>query len=86
MAGVTNTVFRRLCRAHGADVLTSEFVLRGRHLPSQCRTREYVEFQPDERPVGVQLFGADPDTSERPRDRSSSGSNPISSISTSAAR
>jgi nifR3 family TIM-barrel protein len=61
MAGVTNTVFRRLCRAQGADVLTSEFVSAEGIFHRNARTREYVEFQPDERPVGVQLFGADPD-------------------------
>jgi nifR3 family TIM-barrel protein len=61
MAGVTNTVFRRLCRAHGADVLTSEFVSAEGIFHRNARTREYVEFEPDERPVGVQLFGADPD-------------------------
>jgi len=61
MAGVTNTVFRRLCRAHGADVLTSEFVSAEGIFHRNTRTREYVEFEPDERPVGVQLFGADPD-------------------------
>ena len=26
MAGVTNSVFRRICKARGADVLTTEFV------------------------------------------------------------
>jgi nifR3 family TIM-barrel protein len=61
MAGVTNTVFRRLCRARGADVLTSEFVSAEGIFHRNARTREYVEFEPDERPVGVQLFGADPD-------------------------
>jgi nifR3 family TIM-barrel protein len=60
MAGVTNTVFRRLCRARGADVLTSEFVSAEGIFHRNARTREYVEFEPDERPVGVQLFGADP--------------------------
>ncbi len=61
MAGVTNTIFRRLCRERGADVLTSEFVSADGILHRNSRTREYLEFQPDERPVGVQLFGADPD-------------------------
>lgn len=61
MAGVTNTIFRRLCRERGADVLTSEFVSADGIMHRNSRTREYLEFQPDERPVGVQLFGADPD-------------------------
>jgi nifR3 family TIM-barrel protein len=61
MAGVTNTVFRRICRERGADVLTSEFVSAEGIFHRNARTREYLDFEPDERPVGVQLFGADPD-------------------------
>jgi tRNA-dihydrouridine synthase B len=61
MAGVTNTVFRRICRERGADVVTSEFVSAEGIFHRNERTREYLDFEPDERPVGVQLFGADPD-------------------------
>ncbi len=61
MAGVTNTVFRRLCKEMGADVLTTEFVSAEGILHKNERTRRYLEFSPAERPIGVQLFGADPD-------------------------
>ncbi len=61
MAGVTNTVFRQICRARGADTLTSEFVSAEGIFHRNARTREYLNFEPGERPVGVQLFGADPD-------------------------
>ncbi len=61
MAGVTNTIFRQLCQARGADVLTSEFVSAEGIFHRNERTREYLEFEPGERPVGVQLFGGDPD-------------------------
>jgi nifR3 family TIM-barrel protein len=61
MAGVTNTVFRRLCKGLGADVLTTEFVSAEGILHRNERTRRYLEFHPDERPLGVQLFGADPE-------------------------
>ncbi len=60
MAGVTNTVFRRLCKGFGADVLTTEFVSAEGILHRNERTQRYLEFCPDERPVGIQLFGADP--------------------------
>jgi len=60
MAGVTNTVFRRLCKGFGADVLTTEFVSAEGILHRNERTRRYLEFHPEERPLGVQLFGADP--------------------------
>jgi len=61
MAGVTNTVFRTLCKNLGADVLTTEFVSAEGILHRNERTRRYLEFQPSERPLGVQLFGADPE-------------------------
>lgn len=61
MAGVTNTVFRRICKAKGADVLTTEFVSAEGILHRNARTQYYLDFQEDERPVGVQLFGADRD-------------------------
>jgi nifR3 family TIM-barrel protein len=60
MAGVTNTVFRRLCKNLGADVLTTEFVSAEGILHRNDRTSRYLEFQPGERPLGVQLFGANP--------------------------
>jgi tRNA-dihydrouridine synthase B len=60
MAGVTNTVFRRICKARGADVLTTEFVSAEGILHRNARTKHYLEFFEEERPLGVQLFGADP--------------------------
>jgi tRNA-dihydrouridine synthase B len=61
MAGVTNSVFRRICKARGADVLTTEFVSAEGILHRNERTEHYVDFTPEERPLGVQLFGGDPD-------------------------
>lgn len=61
MAGVTNTVFRRICKARGADVLTTEFVSAEGILHRNSRTQYYLEFTEEERPLGVQLFGADPE-------------------------
>lgn len=60
MAGVTTSVFRRICREKGADVLTSEFVSADGIMHRNARTRAYVEFTEGERPMGVQLFGGDP--------------------------
>ncbi len=60
MAGVTDTVFRKLVKSKGADVLVTEFVSADGILHRNDRTRRYVEFDNLQRPVGVQLFGADP--------------------------
>ena len=59
MAGVSDKVFRQLCKEYGADVLTTEFVSAEGIFRRNDRTREYLDFDEIERPIGVQLFGAD---------------------------
>lgn len=61
MAGVTDTVFRKLCKEYGADVMVTEFVSAEGIFRRNERTLEYLEFSEEERPLGVQLFGADPE-------------------------
>jgi len=61
MAGVTNTVFRKICRREGADILTSEFVSAEGIFHRNERTRDFLQFSEEERPFGVQLFGGNPD-------------------------
>lgn len=61
MAGVTNSVFRRICKQRGADILTTEFVSADGIMHRNERTEQFVDFTPEERPLGVQLFGGDPD-------------------------
>ena len=58
MAGVSDTIFRKLCKEHGADVLITEFVSSEGVFRRNERTREYLKFDEIERPIGVQLFGA----------------------------
>jgi tRNA-dihydrouridine synthase B len=59
MAGVSDKIFRQLCKENGADVLTTEFVSAEGIFRRNERTREYLDFDEIERPIGVQLFGAD---------------------------
>lgn len=59
MAGVTDLVFRRICKELGADVMVTEFVSAEGIMQADERTRVYTEFEDEQRPVGVQLFGAD---------------------------
>ena len=61
MAGVTDTIFRQLCKEYGADVMVTEFVSAEGIFRSNERTLEYLEFVEAERPLGVQLFGGDPE-------------------------
>ncbi len=57
MAGVSDKIFRQLCKERGADVLTTEFVSAEGIFRRNERTREYLDFDEIERPIGVQLFG-----------------------------
>jgi nifR3 family TIM-barrel protein len=60
MAGVSESPFRRICRSFGADVVVSEFLsceglrrgIKGVH--------DGAYFTAPERPIGIQLYGADP--------------------------
>jgi len=58
MAGVSDKIFRQLCKESGADVLTTEFVSAEGIFRRNERTRAYLAFDEIERPIGVQLFGA----------------------------
>ena len=62
MAGVTDYVFRKLCKELGADVTVTEFVSAEGIVRRDDRTRHYTEFDDDQRPVGVQLFGGNPES------------------------
>jgi nifR3 family TIM-barrel protein len=61
MEDVTDKVFRRLCRAHGATICVTEFVnveglLRG------CRTaRRKITLGEDDALTAIQIYGSDPE-------------------------
>src|ERR1051325_3860802 len=60
MAGVSESPFRRLCRRFGADVVVTEFLSAEGIRRENPATVSKLRFGPDERPIGVQIFGADP--------------------------
>jgi tRNA-dihydrouridine synthase B len=61
MAGVSESPFRRLCRAHGADVVVTEFLSAEGIRRENPATVSKLRFGADERPIGVQIFGSDPE-------------------------
>src|SRR5579862_4073115 len=61
MAGVSESPFRRLCSSFGADVVVTEFLSAEGIRRENPATWEKLRFAADERPIGVQIFGADPD-------------------------
>jgi tRNA-dihydrouridine synthase B len=60
MAGVSESPFRRLCHAHGADVVVTEFLSAEGIRRENDATISKLRFSADEHPIGVQIFGADP--------------------------
>jgi nifR3 family TIM-barrel protein len=61
MAGISEPPFRRVCRAFGADVVVSEFLSSEGLRRGVKSVRDGAFFTPPERPIGIQLYGADPD-------------------------
>ncbi len=60
MAGVSEAPFRQICRGMGADVVLSEF-LSSEAIRRRIRTTlEGAEFEECERPIGIQIYGSDP--------------------------
>ncbi|MBA2686953.1 MAG: tRNA dihydrouridine synthase DusB [Gemmatimonadaceae bacterium] len=60
MAGVSESPFRRICRRYGADVVVTEFLSAEGIRRENPATIDKLRFGADERPIGVQIFGADP--------------------------
>lgn len=65
MAGVTDAVFRGLCRDHGCGYATTEFARDRALLLGVHEQLKLADVSDDPRPVGVQIFGADPDEMRR---------------------
>ncbi len=66
MAGVTDTVFRRLIRSQGGcGLLMTEFtsshgVVNLRKTRKPTKAFRYLYYEPEEHPLSAQLFGSDP--------------------------
>jgi tRNA-dihydrouridine synthase B len=61
MAGVTDTVFRRVIRElGGCGLIMTEFTSSEAITRSAARTMRSLFFEEDEHPIAAQLFGADP--------------------------
>jgi tRNA-dihydrouridine synthase B len=61
MAGVTDTVFRRVIRSLGScGLIMTEFTSAEGLTRKAARTLRYLYFDEDERPIAAQIFGSDP--------------------------
>ncbi len=61
MAGVTDDVFRRICKEQGAGLVYSEMIsAKGMHY-NNARTYDLLEITEGTRPAAVQIFGSEPE-------------------------
>lgn len=60
MAGVTDLPFRLLCKEKGADLVYTEMVSAKGIQYNNKNTESLLQIHEQERPVALQLFGADP--------------------------
>jgi nifR3 family TIM-barrel protein len=62
MAGVTDTVFRRVIRSlGGCGLIMTEFTSAEGLTRNSARTLHYLYFGEDEHPIAAQIFGSDPE-------------------------
>jgi nifR3 family TIM-barrel protein len=61
MAGYTDSAYRRICKSFGADVVVSEMASADALLQGNEKTVSLSYFSEAERPIGLQIFGSDPE-------------------------
>lgn len=62
MARYTDVEFRQLCKNQGADVMVTEFVQADAIIRGDERLWETVDFTESQRPMGIQIFGSNPNS------------------------
>ncbi len=61
MAGVTDMVFRKICREYGCGFVCTEMVSAKALHYHDKKTASLMEISPSEHPAAVQIFGSEPD-------------------------
>lgn len=61
MAGITDEVFRKLCKEQGASMVYSEMVSAKGLYYNNDRTSELMAMSSEERPCAIQIFGSEPE-------------------------
>lgn len=60
LAGISNLPFRLMAREFGCGVCLTEMISANGLIRESAKTIEYLQTCPEDRPLGVQLFGSDP--------------------------
>lgn len=64
LAGISDRAFRLICKQFGADVTVTEMVSAKGLYYKDKKTASLLSFGEDEKPIGIQLFGSEPDIIE----------------------
>ena len=59
MEDVSDPPFRAVCKDNGADVMYSEFISSEGLIRDAIKSRKKLDFEEEERPFGIQIFGGD---------------------------
>ncbi|WP_459129139.1 tRNA dihydrouridine synthase DusB [Guggenheimella bovis] len=61
LAGVTDRAYRRILREQGAELCFTEMISAQGLVYDNTRTKEYLDLDPTDHPLAVQIFGKDPE-------------------------
>ncbi len=59
MDDISNPPFRVLCKEHGADLMFTEFIAAEGLIREIHNSRKKLNIYPEERPIGIQIFGSE---------------------------
>lgn len=62
MSGITDSVFRLLMREMGAEIVISDLISAEGLMRGGEKTRAMIAYEEGERPLGIQLFGGNPES------------------------
>jgi tRNA-dihydrouridine synthase B len=61
LAGITDRVFRQICRQHGTSLCITEMVSADGLVRHNRKTYNMITISPDDHPLGIQIFGSNPE-------------------------
>ena len=68
MAGMGDAAFRRICKEHGADYMTTEMVSAKALCYGDKKTPILAAIREYEKPIAIQIFGSEPETMAKASD------------------
>jgi len=69
MEDVSDPPFRVLCKEQGCDMMFTEFISVEGLIRDATKSVQKLDFYPEERPIGIQIFGAEIDSMTRAAER-----------------